>query len=971
MQTEDYSDAFSRKRVWTGPNKQVASMRSMGANYPTYISEVNASPGQHTMGHSGPIHGTSPRSMNSRIRGSTSNSVSLGVGPDRVFRRPTGGSLSVNFTNSVNSFYDLAQSLPPFPAGIQGMIMPLPPPTPQIKKNTYNYKNKSSGPNTPANPVANTTPSELAGSPDPGTIKSTAAVKKVGDESAKTRVKDKSSSSARLFKRPQLNASIITNWQSLYSDSWSGTRYWRNDFESEVSSDCTLLEDVLYALCVVRIIPLLSMLPTLALPRFLNTLALLLMTHHTVYIDPSTFLAQWGIISRFLFTPLRIVAVFGDGAASTAFLVFLVITRVSVFLQTIIAAVSDKRGGAGWVLLRRCSVMVWFPVVFMVVQGLVVVRWTGWRDVMWAAGTVGEIVAVCVVDSMEKRDCIWSLDLHGIDNGAKACKNDGYDEYDEQLAMKGCWNFNVRKRVMRMVPLLLGGIGALALWPIRIGVGQLDATTGIQFVIGPFVVSTFGIVLLYSVYWLYCLQQQPNSIERGYSTETFISNGNLSIMNNLQIQLPPAIFLTPAYSVLWRLLHIPIYSGIVIMGAGMKTILQDLLNQWLGLAGFQPIPPKNYLTQADTQNQSSLDYYLRITSESNKTFTPTEFVDIRSIGQLWDFTTPKVWMSTGIASILLFSNLAAFVASLSALKMHRFHQSRMIRHAKLDLRATQSILDNDCGVNTLVQEDSKLDELDEVTLHRKPSLYRTQSYRESSTRSTNAVNTASFNNRSSRQTFPVVTSSRNGVVNNTSTGAPIKTPTPSLLALGRSSSFRGSRTNVDESQITALENDDKFWRKLLESPHGSRENSIKSIGEDADFRDQAGYPSTPCPPPMKPNHYQSPRKTSVHFHRRLHTAASVTEDKAIGSKSEESVINALSDGNRNCKKIEVIFRRVLLQFIYRLVAPAMINRMIIGSSIIDGAGWKIVENVEGLIVLGGSTLLMLLFCVFEEISAAH
>ncbi|KAJ3027049.1 UNVERIFIED_CONTAM: hypothetical protein HDU68_004585 [Siphonaria sp. JEL0065] len=1132
MQTEDYSDAFTRKRVWTGPNKTKRLHPCDQGSYPPPLAKHQQQQHHNTTDSyhiplQPPSYIPSSHPMHPRVRGSTSNSVSLNS-PDRIFRKPTGASLGVNFSNSVNSFYDLAQSLPPFPAGMQGMVLPLPHNAGRRKLIRYGAVSGTrtrlrhsslirfedseggrgdGGDDHAKSVLVNTVEPQTLVCSDVASIVNSIATstrktiidsnvgKPTANEANNRNAEHLTSPPLQLFKRPQLNAKAVQDRDFLKVTDESVHNSWNdNDDISGYLKESILLEDILFAFCIARLMPLVSIIPTYSIPRFLNTLLPILMTHHTAYIDPATLLESWGLPSRFFFTPLRIISSFGiswcalssyntDSAASTAFVVFIVMTRVAVFIQTIVTAVLDKRANAGWILLRRCAMMVWFPAGFMIVAGLVVQRWVGWRDVMWAAGGVGEVLVVWIIDVLERKEDFWKLKKlawRSSRNGRGAIEP--YGDEDGQCCLKivGGWNRIVRKRMMGMVALLLGAVGVLSLWPVRLGVSQVDAVVGVQFILGPFVITSFGIVLLYGVHWSYLLHQQspPETFAYASVSEKFLETLASGIQtdtadllkwnkrNSLRVveqqrqqsfkgSVPTIVSGTPAYALLWRLLHLPIYACIVLMGTGIKTIIQDLLNEWLGLAGFNPTPPKNLnsITPASSA-AASIDYYINAVSASNQTFTPTSFSENASFDKLWDFTTPKVWITIGLAGILVFSNISSLVSVLSSLKMQSVYQKCVLYNTRVH-PVYQSIMDEDCGVNTLIQKEPEQElgegedqpsnrEIDKSSLRRNPSQKQASSQPLQSCsipiastgfgigKTQSMVNFAAFNNRTSRQSFPATPSTATAAAGPVTTPTmSTKTPTPSILGIGGNStnSFRGSITNIGDSrdrhqfQITALENDDKFWRELLESsPHGSKSNSIASLNDEEERE-------PPKPVNKTATQTVNQRHVSINLdsvvrtplHRRLHTAASVTEDKTISaSKAKhesntneifettltspptaekfENIVGKQSGKTQLLKIKNNIYKPIWTRFLTRLMPPAFVLGLVPackylvpfiapivgnlgnaidistigenaednGTGVIDGAGWKIVENVEGLIVMCGCTLLLLVCCVVEE-----
>ncbi|ORY53848.1 hypothetical protein BCR33DRAFT_10198 [Rhizoclosmatium globosum] len=861
----------------------------------------------------------------------------------------------------------------------------------------------------------------------------------------------------KLFCRPQLNARVAEdrdflklNDRSLYT-SWSDV----NESVDWIKDGNNLLQDILFAICAVRLMPLISIIPNSTIPRFLIILLPILMTHHTVYVDADYFLASWGILTRAIFIPFRIITTFGiswcalsafnsDCAASTAFIIFLIVSRLTVFCQMILVAVLERRSGAGWVLLRRCALMVWFPLVFMVLQGVLVQRWKGWRDVMWACGGIGEVVAAWLVDSFEKRGCFWSLKATawqpkrggGLLNG---------EEYEGCLEMSDGWNDTIRIRVMRMVALLLATVGGIVLWPTRLGVGEVDASVSVQFVVGPFVVSAFALTLLYCIFWNYqAVQQSPpallvsvvekisQSMVAGLKVNTndllsWYKGSSLGMLRQRPViknYTPSVVSSTPPYALLWRLFHLPVYAGIILMGAGLKAILQDLMDQWIGLAGFKPQPPLVLSVVTPVQiAHSNLNYYVNVTAAANSTFSTVSFIDTAS--NLWDFTTPKVWLVIGLSTMLVFSNLAGLAAAMSTLKMQKIHQKWLLCNTRLH-PLYQSIFEEECGVNTLVQnefDDETKNDIEKVSVFRNASQRRvnpSSGAAGSIGKTQSLVNFSTFNNRTSRQSFSVLANASS--VN-------IRTPTPSLIGVKESSSKAGGSV-AGGKQMTALDNDDKFWRDLLEaSPRGSRNNSVGS-GKD----DEVLNVSTPCPP-QKPGKQQSARHVSISldtakvplqpkFHQRLNTAQSVTEDKIATVKSRISQTETPSDifdavpirdvgrdetvGTDATAFIEslprlerVVFRSIVFSFLARMIVPALvltlvpISKLLVpvlapvvgnfgnaidastiggltaaenGSGFIDGAGWKIVENVEGLVVMCGSAVVIFVSCIGEDVS---
>ncbi|KAJ3110492.1 hypothetical protein HK100_003019 [Physocladia obscura] len=666
-----------------------------------------------------------------------------------------------------------------------------------------------------------------------------------------------------LFRRPCLNADLELRKDLKAYDAF------KNSFLDSHTGPTMNGKNSLISLQVTRLIYVLQVLPILPIPRFLTLILPILMTHHTTFVgklkiyfnsaelfftDTDITLSTLGLPSQLIFIPTRLIAIFGiswnavsffnsDTASSTATTMFVVLTRVIAFFEWILAFAFDRRPGTGRFLFRRAGLMVWVPSLAIMLGLFVDPRlWMGFRDSMWAIGGGAEIIVAATLNYLEfkhssaffQQSLLCKKNIKSSPKiefrGGKRCSSDSAID-DGSVVLNLDWKSQVRIRLINLTSAFIACLVYLSVFPNRKGVGDVDSVSGMQFVIGPFISSAAGLLMFYFLHWLYRSSQDlPANLKMFLAeqlSDTVFADFELK-RENSENHCQRLLSAAPPFAFLWRIFHVPIWAGLIITGAGTKVVLQNVADEWLGMAGFYPTPPTPSAKISTPPSFKEIELYVNITTANTTQ---------QSISQIkWDFSAPHIWILFGVTVVLVFTNTTSFIAKLSTLKMLENH-SAWENSRSASKNFVEKLKDEDWAISssTLIEEDEPADDTDTCSVIALTSRIHDTISAVTST-STSAAITAvgNFNKTQSVLNFSTFNSNSNNKLskqsfyfgkNNTTAG--IRTPTPSIIS--------PSLKSVTKQQITALSNDDKFWKELVEnssSPTPSRHNSI---GSEKDF----------------------------------------------------------------------------------------------------------------------------------------
>ncbi|KAJ3262389.1 hypothetical protein HDU77_000368 [Chytriomyces hyalinus] len=1000
--TTDFSDAYSRRRVWTGPNEALKP-RVPSNPHPNIPLSIQA----------GLAAQNAPLNHYSCTRSGSMTNHFVTRSNSRVFRKPAGGisyglSDSFQFSSSSNS---VAPATPP-------TNMPLP--SAYLGRASTNLK--------AATRLGSLSFVALDDDEDPSYDESRQPELKENEPNRSSlqcaNLNNLGSSSRTLVNalepatsfKPELNARrLLFRRPGIKSHHRSTKDIFKMENAAWVERhlgfciESSLFQDALFAYFIARMGAVLGIIPTLALPRFLTILIPSIMTHHTAFIDPDVFFHSYLLPTKCFMIPLRLASVFGlslsavscfntDTPSSTSFAVFLCVPRLCCFVTALMAVTFEPdahvRTTLGLSVLWRAAVMVWLPGVFFFVAEFVVQRWIGWRDVMWASGAVAEILAVCVLDSLESS---VSFAMTG------------------DIVMQAEWDVNVRQRIKRLVTLVTMATCVISLFPYRSVAESIDSIVTVQFTLGPYIVSLFALLVMYCITWMYEVAQRNEPDLLGFAADCFSRSKSVSRSDTSKGGGKPrkvSISAAPPFAVWWRLLHVPLFAGLIIFGGGFRPILQDMLDQWLGLAGFNPKSPLSFdvTTNASGLNET-LSHYLAAASHNVEMYSSAVYT--QSTGALWDFSQPRLWCSIGLVVILTSNALISLTASMSFARIindqMRLQTAETSKSLKLPHKTQLPTNDTDryiCDTASFPQP----------PIQKTAKKERTPSSNWSGTlnKTQSMVHFSSYNNRASKQSF-----------------TQMKTPTPSLITMPSSSSSKNTATTTPAvAHMTALENDLQFWQELLESsPVNSPHNSIghsKSHALSPSALDELSIIATP-PGKSRSKVQPPPRHVSISVeeapkkHRRVWTkasvAASVTEDKPTAATVVEfkessaaqvfdanlaPVLEGSSKHTQQTSSLKSFTRLLWLHLFIRLCIAGLFVALIPGArylapvlapvignlgneidvfsytsaepsndgGIVDGARWKLVENSEAIIILCGQSCIMFIACIAEEVAYA-
>ncbi|KAJ3239615.1 hypothetical protein HDU81_005596 [Chytriomyces hyalinus] len=995
--TADFSDAYSRRRVWTGPNEALKP-RVPSNPHPNIPLSIQAG----LAAQNAPINHYSCTRSGSMTNHFVTRSNS------RVFRKPAGGisyglSDSFQFSSSSNS---IAPTTPP-------TNMPLP--SAYLGRASTNLKAATRlGSLSFVALDDDEDPSyDDPRQPEPKEIErksSSSQCANLSNLGSSTRTLVNALEPAASFK-PELNVRRLLFRRPGIKSHHRNTK---DIFKMENAAwverhlgfciENSLFQDALFTYFIARMGAVLGIIPTLALPKFLTILIPSIMTHHTAFVDPDVFFHSYLLPTKCFMIPIRLASVFGlslsavscfntDTPSSTSFAVFLCVPRLCSFVTALMAVTFEPdahvRTTLGLSVLRRAAVMIWLPGVFFFVAEFVVQRWIGWRDVMWASGAVAEILAVCVLDSLESSVT---------------------SEVDSDLVVQADWDVNVRQRIKRLVTLVTVATCVISMFPYRSVAESIDSIVTVQFTLGPYIVSLFALLVMYCITWMYEVTQRNEPDLLGFAAECFshpksVARSDTSKGNGKHRKV--SISAAPPFAIWWRLLHVPLFAGLIIFGGGFRPILQDMLDQWLGLAGFNPKSPLSFdVTTNVSELNETLSQYLAAASNNVEMYSSAVYT--QSNAPLWDFNEPRLWCSIGLVMILTSNAFISMTASISLarivndqIRIQKAETTKPLRPPpKIQLPANETeryTCDTTPFPQPQIQKTAKKERT--PSSNWSGTLNKTQSM----------VHFSSYNNRASKQSF-----------------THMKTPTPSLITMPSSSSNKtASTTTPAAAHMTALENDLQFWQELLESspvnsPHnsiGHSKNHVLSPNALDDLTAVAapGKGRSKVHPP--PRHVSISVEEAPKKHRRVWTkasvAASVTEDKpttatAVDLKESAQVFDANLAPVLECKhapqtsSLKSSTRILWLHLFIRLLIAGLLFALIPGarylapmlapvignlgnqidvfsytsveqsndSSIIDGARWKLVDNSEAIIILCGQGCIMFIACIAEEVAYA-
>ncbi|KAJ3325834.1 hypothetical protein HDU76_013057 [Blyttiomyces sp. JEL0837] len=451
----------------------------------------------------------------------------------------------------------------------------------------------------------------------------------------------------------------------------------------------TLLLDLFFALNLSRILYLFEALPSRVLAKFLVVILPILTTHSVTYIDHDTWFAKPDLFQTF-YSALRMVfamalcwAAIGSynsvGASSTAYVVFLVSARVihGIVLVVVmiwenpstccrgmrkknVGRVDDVQSNASMTLAFRLLVTIPAPTALWTASIAVPPQWIGWREMIWAVASFGEIFLLATTRCLEgyrlhqvpvlsgsttksspphtPRSWLWrrikilpQLPFHFK---LKPAVIGSLSRWDVPVSMN--WDSEVGFRVRRLTALMIFTVTMVAIFPTRRGVGEIDSIISLPFSVGPLSVTILSLVVMFSTERLYqTMQYLPRGLyesdKHGHGLkrsrqESMYERVNIDNVRSsrpyFDDDVPPATLMAddwhrqtlteteqdshpigqmdPSYAILWRVLHIPIHLGIFVAGVGLKLLTQALFDDWSGLAGFSPHGPPSDLAVSQT-----------------------------------------------------------------------------------------------------------------------------------------------------------------------------------------------------------------------------------------------------------------------------------------------------------------------------------------------------------------------------------
>ncbi|KAJ3213518.1 hypothetical protein HDU67_002804 [Dinochytrium kinnereticum] len=306
-----------------------------------------------------------------------------------------------------------------------------------------------------------------------------------------------------LFLRPRLNA-VVQDGECIPSRRFLQDQYLYPNPSGTILPTSTLLPDILFAICTVRLTHLLSSLPLYALPRFLVMALSLLTTHSLLFVDHDSLVAQDDFFNV-IYVGFRCAVVIGMSwtgllALNTvepslvSFLLFLMSGRVIHGLALFFVALFDRK--ASTTLLLRILILVPVPCSLWVSGVLVPPQIRGWRDILWTLAGVSEGLGLCIVSFMEDRMAVKSArsaaarSFAGTSASSSSLGNAVPVVYD--------WNRDVRARLVRLTGIFSVTLGLLALYPFRQGLGEVDAAL-VSYRLGPFFATVMAFIILYAV----------------------------------------------------------------------------------------------------------------------------------------------------------------------------------------------------------------------------------------------------------------------------------------------------------------------------------------------------------------------------------------------------------------------------------------------------------------------------------------
>ncbi|KAJ3098999.1 hypothetical protein HDU97_003526 [Phlyctochytrium planicorne] len=366
-----------------------------------------------------------------------------------------------------------------------------------------------------------------------------------------TSVTASSFSRQRLFSRPMVNA-VIQDGKCIPSRKYLSYP----ESTSPIPKPYTLLPDLLFGLCTVRMTHLLISLPSYALPRFLMMTFSLLITHAILFVDHDALFAK-DDLSHLLYSGFRCTIAIGMSwtgllvfntiePSIVSFLLFVVTARIIHGVVLFLVAWFDRRASSS--LLMRILILVPVPTALWASAVLVPAQFKGWRDIFWTMAGVSEALGMYLVVFLEDRIAIRGARLAAaaaaamaeatITSSSPASRKHMEAMYwrerelelgalsmplEESVGMAVPtvfdWNRDIRGRSLRLTTILAAAVGIQALYPLRQGVGEIDSVL-ITYGIGPFACTVMGFLIIFAMERISTTANPPLSLPTSDETDS-------------------------------------------------------------------------------------------------------------------------------------------------------------------------------------------------------------------------------------------------------------------------------------------------------------------------------------------------------------------------------------------------------------------------------------------------------------------
>jgi hypothetical protein len=167
--------------------------------------------------------------------------------------------------------------------------------------------------------------------------------------------------------------------------------------------------------------------------------------------------------------------------------------------------------------------------------------------------------------------------------------------------------------------------------------------------------------------------QNQQSLEHDSVAVTILDTNDTYNASNTPPKSFPLWELDPPISTFWLAIHIPIWMSTLVAFTGLKLILQQFYNDYLGLSGFTPTgpPPVNInisdlVPPGSLQQSGSLSYAaLLLNYTTSVTGATSSFFPVRTLNDVWDFKEGSVLLGVGVACFIIFSALGGFLEGVS------------------------------------------------------------------------------------------------------------------------------------------------------------------------------------------------------------------------------------------------------------------------------------------------------------------